>query len=202
MAIDSYSRMVAWLKIVLPLAALALLSTLFLLSRAIDPTSSIPFADTEVQERMRDQQVTEPFYSGTTADGDQIAFMARRLTTLPNQPGSNRAEDISARINLVSGVEITMQSAVASIDISADLTRLSGEVILTTSNGYQVRSQELIARMSRLNVQSPGQISALSPMGDLTAGQMQLTASAPGAPAHLIFTNGVKLLYQPKEVKD
>ena len=36
MQLDRYSQLVGWLKVLLPLLALAILSTLFLLSRAID----------------------------------------------------------------------------------------------------------------------------------------------------------------------
>ena len=46
---DRYSRMVAIFKVLLPLAALAILSTLFLLSRTIDPTTTIPFADQDFE---------------------------------------------------------------------------------------------------------------------------------------------------------
>ncbi|MEO0504251.1 MAG: hypothetical protein AAFZ14_13070, partial [Pseudomonadota bacterium] len=69
---DRYSRFVAWLKVLLPLAALALLSTLFLLSRNTDPIAAVPFADDELLDRVRDEQITGPFFSGTTTDGDRV----------------------------------------------------------------------------------------------------------------------------------
>lgn len=202
MAMDSYSRVVSWLKILLPLAALALLSTLFLLSRVIDPTSSIPFANTEIQERLRNQQITGPFFSGSSADGDEISFSAERLTTLPDEPGRNQAEKITARLESRSGAKISLQSEIAEVDMPADQTRFTGNVIVTTSQGYEVHTEELLARMSRLDVRSPGRISATGPIGDLDAGQMELIKTAPEAAPQLVFTNGVKLLYQPKQAKD
>ena len=42
----TYSRMIAWLKILLPLAALVLLSTLFLFARPRNPIATLPFATT------------------------------------------------------------------------------------------------------------------------------------------------------------
>jgi lipopolysaccharide export system protein LptC len=202
MAIDSYSRMVSWLKILLPLAALALLSTLFLLSRAIDPATSIPFADNDIQERIQDQRVTGPFFSGTTSDGDQISFLAELLITVPDKPGSNRAEDVEVRIDLVSGTQVTLQSELAAVDMADDLARLAGDVLVTTSDGFEITTNELIARMSRLDLHSTGEISGQSPFGTLTAGQMRLETPAPNAGSHLIFTNGVKLLYLPKKLKE
>ena len=202
MATDSYSRMVAWLKILLPLAALGLLSTLFLLSRVIDPTASIPFADTEVRDRVRDQQITGPFFSAITADGDQIAFLAERLTTVPNQIGTNRAEDIRIRIDMTKGTQFTLASQTAQVDISSDKADLQGDVVMTTSTGYLITTQALNARMSRLEVRSPGRVEATSPFGTLQAGQMLLTQTLPDTGPQLLFTNGVKLLYQPKTVKE
>ncbi len=47
---NTYSRVVAWLKILLPLLALAILSTLFLVARTIDPAQNIPYADVDIDE--------------------------------------------------------------------------------------------------------------------------------------------------------
>ena len=49
-----HSRLVAILKVALPLIALALLSTLFLFSRKIDPEDAIPYATVDVEDRLRD----------------------------------------------------------------------------------------------------------------------------------------------------
>ena len=51
---DFHSRLVGWLKVVLPLAALAILSTLFLLADLIDPTAAIPYAEVDVEDLARD----------------------------------------------------------------------------------------------------------------------------------------------------
>ena len=54
---DRHTRIVGWLKIGLPLAALAILSTLFLLSRRIEPADDLPFAQVELEDRARRQQI-------------------------------------------------------------------------------------------------------------------------------------------------
>ena len=62
-----HSRVVGWLKILLPLAALALLSTLFLFSRGSDPTANLPFSETELNEIARQPLsavVRQPFQHG------------------------------------------------------------------------------------------------------------------------------------------
>lgn len=202
MASDRYSRLVSWLKVLFPLAALGLLSTLFLLSRVIDPEAVIPFADKEIQDRLRDQQVTGPFFSGTTADGDQISFSAETLTTPQGQTSANRAEDVRAVINLTSGTEVVFVAAQASFDLAQDRADLTGDVLITTSTGFRVVTDALTSTLSALNIHSPGQVEGTGPPGVITAGEMRLSLPDNGDPAQLLFTNGVKLIYNPKQVEE
>ncbi len=202
MASDRYSRLVSWLKVLFPLAALGLLSTLFLLSRAIDPEAVIPFADKEIQDRLRDQQVTGPFFSGTTADGDQISFAADVLTTPQGQTGANEAEKVRVVINLTGGAEVVFIAAMASFDLASDRADLTGDVLITTSTGYRIVTDALTSSLSVLNIHSPGQVEGTGPPGVLTAGEMRLSLPKDGDHAQLIFTNGVKLIYNPKQVEE
>ena len=198
---DRYSRMVAWLKVLLPLMALALLSTLFLLSRNIDPMASIPFAESEIQDRLRDQQITGPFFSGSTEAGDQISFTADKMGT-NDVNGDTVAEGVSAQIDLASGARISFSADIGAINLAQDRSVLSGAVQITTSTGYTVHTNELIAAMSALNIHSPGEVKGDGPIGTLTAGSMRLHAKETDGPAQLVFTNGVKLIYDPQTKRD
>ncbi len=195
--VDRHSRAVAWLKVVFPLTALALLSTLFLVSRTVDPESVIPFADKEIQDRLRDQQITGPFFSGATADGEQISFSAEKLTTPQGQTGGSSAEDIDVKLNLLDGTELTLRSDSALFDVAEDIAELTGDVVITTSAGYRIVSDLLTSEMSKVNLRSPGQVFATGPAGTLEAGSMELTGGKGADANQLFFTNGVKLVYTP-----
>ena len=96
---DSHSRAVAYLKVLLPLAALVLLSTLFMISRGVNTDAVIPFAQKEIEDRMKGQQVTAPFFSGTTMRGDEI--MVTAALARPGRTGSAPvASDLSAEFKL------------------------------------------------------------------------------------------------------
>ena len=198
---DRYSRMVAWLKVLLPLMALGLLSTLFLLSRSIDPMAAIPFADSEIQDRLRDQQITGPFFSGSTVRGDQISFSAGKMGTA-GSGGTTTADNISAQIDLSSGSRIVFFADNGDINIAKDRSTLSGNVLITTSSGYKINSGKLIAAMSALNIESPEKVTATGPIGTLTAGAMHINAPENGGNAQLVFTNGVKLIYDPEIIEE
>lgn len=201
MRADRYSRTVAWLKVAFPLAALALLSTLFLLSRVVDPTEAIPFADTEVRERLLNQQISGPYYSGTSANGDQIAFVAETVTTPNSLSGVSRADDVFLKILVANGSTINVTSRSAMVNVADDVADLTGNVVITTSTGYVVTSELLSARITNLDLRSPDTVFATTPAGDLVAGSMHLTTQGDDT-TQLIFTNGVKLIYLPKQVKD
>jgi len=79
---NAYSRFVQWAKILFPLIALGLLSTMFLFSRNVDPSNAIPFADIDVEQIARDQQLSSPRFSGTTSGGASIIVDAE--TAMPD----------------------------------------------------------------------------------------------------------------------
>jgi lipopolysaccharide export system protein LptC len=200
MAADRYSRTVSFLKVALPLAALGLLSTLFLLGRTVETTQVVPFAEPEIRDRLLNQQVTEPHYAGVSADGDEITFVAATVTTPGALDGAKNAENVEATFNMANGTQIDVTSDVGFFDLSRDYASLTGAVVIETSRGYIVRSEQLYGKMSQLDLHSPDRVEGTMPGGDLTAGSMALTVENPGDPAHLLFRGGVKLVYDPKSV--
>jgi lipopolysaccharide export system protein LptC len=74
---NRYSRLVGGLKVVLPIAALALLSTLFLLSDPPDPDRALPYAEVDVAQLARELRLTQPRFAGVLPDGREITLVAR-----------------------------------------------------------------------------------------------------------------------------
>lgn len=195
---DSYSRMVAFFKVLLPLAALAILATLFLLSRGVEFNAAIPFAESEIAGRLRDQQVTGPFFSGTTSNGDEIMVNA----TLARPGGTDRpaeATDVSAQLKTAAGGGMTLESDLVQVLAREDLARFSGDVRIVTSTGIDVRTDQLDTALTGLSGKAPGTLSGTSPFGDLTSGSMEFSAKNEGGPLHVLFKSGVKLVYRPAE---
>ncbi len=195
---DSYSRRVAFLKVMLPLAALGILSTLFLLSRGDDLTASIPFSDAELAERVRDQQITAPRFVGTTARGDEVTISAAKA--VPGGKGEpGVAQDLRGEIRLVSGGVITLQAEQGSVNVPNNFAEFQGQVTITTDTGYELVTETLRTAVRTIDARAPGAVNGTGPIGDLTAGAMHLNASDNDASrTHLVFTEGVKLIYHPQ----
>jgi hypothetical protein len=84
---DGRTRTVFWLKVLLPLVALGLLSTLFLLARTADPDLALRYADVDVAELSKEEQVAGPAYSGVTRDGASLTASWRpRSAPTPRTP--------------------------------------------------------------------------------------------------------------------
>lgn len=196
---DRYSRMVSLLKVAFPLGALALLSTLFLLARAMETDTTIPFADFEIQERLRDQQITGPFFSGTTQGGDQMSFSAQKLITPQESVGTNRAEDVLAKMETAQGATFQLQADMVELDIAGNSAALTGDVSMATSTGYRINTSQLTSLISTLDVTAPQKIQATGPLGVFSAGNMRIFTPIDGENAQMVFSGGVKLVYSPNQ---
>ena len=201
---NPYSRFVAWAKIVLPLAALALLSTVFLLARHIDPTQAIPFAEIDVEELAREQRISAPNYAGVTEDGAAISVTASTARPDPDSPERVDATDLEAELITATGARYQLSSQRGEIDSGADMAYLQGGVVVTTSSGYRITSDAMSTSLSRTLLESEGPVQADGPAGRLDAGSMSLAplpdAEGDDSANHLlVFNKGVKLVYTPSD---
>jgi lipopolysaccharide export system protein LptC len=196
--VDSHSRLVQLFKVLLPLAALGLLSTLFLLSDSVDPESTIPFAEGDVIERIRDQQITEPFFSGVTDKGEEIQFTADSVS-----PGGTyspaEARNLRALLTLNNGGHINLTSNTGHLSMETEMATFTGNVVITTADGLEVTTDLLSTSIREVAGSAPGEVEGHGPIGEFTAGSMELGPKKVGGPIHVLFTNGVKLLYDPKK---
>lgn len=195
---DRHSRIVGWLKIALPLTALAILSTLFLLSRRIEPPEDLPFAEVEMEDRARRQQITRPSLSGATDKGDLVEVSAAEVQPGAEDPDRVSATGVSARMEFVDGGTLDVRADQAVFDRGAGRAELSGDVRVATSTGQEIRTGQLDISLDTLDVVAPGEVRSTGPEGDLVAGGMHVTGGPDGGDVQLVFTGGVKLVYEPQ----
>ena len=193
-----HSTAVAWLKVLLPLAALGILSTLFLVSRTVNPEDAIPFATVDVEDRIREPRVTAPAWAGMTEDGSALTIAAAEARPADAAGADANATALRAVLDMPGGGRAELQAAAGRLDLATDRLVVEGGVVVTTSTGYTFRTAALDAALDRTGLTAPGAIEGDGPGGHLTAGSMELTASA-DARYVMVFKNGVRLLYQPAD---
>ncbi|SEK79582.1 LPS export ABC transporter periplasmic protein LptC [Roseovarius nanhaiticus] len=197
-----HTRLVNWAKIILPLVALGLLSTVFLISRKADISDTIPFAEVDLAQRAHDQGVTNPSFAGVASGGEQILFRAASVRPDPEDRELVLAETAKASLRLNGGgvVDITGQRGQASQ--IRKTARLEGDVQVITTTGYDIRTDAIDTRFDTLFAETPGPITGTGPAGALDAGRMILTSDPETGAANLQFTDGVKLVYNPPKSKE
>jgi lipopolysaccharide export system protein LptC len=195
---DTHSRVVAWAKIVLPLSALALLSTLFLASGKVDPTDVIPYSDIEIAELAREPRLTAPEFAGVTEDGASLSVTARSARPDPDGGAGASAEGIVAQVQAPDGFHAEITAGSGRFDPAGGRLMLSGAVEMTLSTGYHLLTETLNIATDRTRLTAPGTVHATAPFGQIEAGAMELFADAVATPHLLVFNNGVKLIYLPQ----
>lgn len=196
MSYDPYSRFVLILRILLPLVALGILSTLFLFSSRIEPGGSVPFADADVAERVRTQRVTEPLYFSVTDDGDNLEFTADHMVTA--KEGVSEGTNVAAQLDFATGGRLNVVAKTGRLDLDADLLTLEGDIEMASTGGYDLYSDFMTSRVSQLEVISPGEVRGFGPAGTLVAQRMEIRSTPDGQNTLALFTGGVKLVYEPK----
>lgn len=193
---SSYSTLIAGLKILLPLTALGLLSTMFLLSRTIESENAVPFLE-DASQIPKGDSVSAPYYTGSTPEGHAVAITADSARPMPEDPGGMIATRLDAVFDLVDGSRIHIVADTAEVNEPEDHLDLAGEVVIDSSQGYEVHTQRLVAALRSITAESPGTVSAIGPIGTLDAGRFRIRENDETGNVQLFFTNGVKLIYEP-----
>jgi lipopolysaccharide export system protein LptC len=190
---NRYSRFVAALKILLPLAALALLSTLFLLASDGGEGRGLP-----VGEILADGEMAGFRYTARTEGGDLTVTGDRAAPRAANY-ARVEVSDIVAVLDGEGGVATRLTARTGLLDRREERATFTGEVRVETSDGWRIDSAALATAFDGTWVESPGAVAVTGPGLDLSAGSMRLDESAAGTPAgHALFNGGVRLVYTPQ----
>ncbi|MDJ0639260.1 MAG: hypothetical protein QNJ20_10520 [Paracoccaceae bacterium] len=195
---DRYSRLILWLKVSLPLAALAILSTLFFVAETLDPESAIPYAEVDVARILRDQGVTGPTFGGITADGVAVALSATSIRPDAARANNWFGQTLTAKLELPSGAEITIDSPEGLVDAGNRQATLQGGARLESSTGYTVNTPSIVASFEDATVVAGEGVEAVGPPGTITAREVMLKRLDTEPPSHhLVFQGDVRLVVRP-----
>lgn len=171
---DGYSRAVSWLKVVLPIVGLGILSTLFLVAR-----------ETRVEQRQFPPEATapdggfetvrEPAYSGVTGDGAAVSILAENAWPAADESGEFEGTGILARFEMANGDETDIRAEAGTLMPGTDMLSLRGDVRVATASGWTVQSETLTASLDWTRFTSPVRVHTEGPLGTLDADRMVIT---------------------------
>lgn len=191
-----HSQLVGWAKIILPLCALALLSTLFLFARGSGAPSEVTM--TRVEAIAREQRLSAPEFSGVTDEGAIIVVAAKSARPGDSGPDTVTIEEIRMRMDNPDGSNVEVNAIMGEIDGRSQVAYFEGLARIETSGGFAMETNGLTANLETGVIMSDGLIEIRAPFGILTAGNVMFQASADDTGQQMLFTNGVRLLYSPQ----
>lgn len=190
-----HSQLVGWSKIILPLCALGLLSTLFLFARSNNDTSDIPFAD--IAALAQDQRINAPRFSGVADDGSVIALSAQSAKLDPEETSRLNVSMLKLVVDAADGSVLRVTAIEGEVDSGAKVAQLKGLARLETSNGYSMETNGLSANFETGVVTSAGALEVHAPFGEITAGRVTFQSADDNSGHQMLFTDGVRLVYTP-----
>lgn len=193
---NRYSRIVGWLKVLLPLAALSLLSTVFLFARNSGTDTTLPYA--EIADIAQDPRISDPSFAGIADDGSVVGINARTIRPDPDRENMFMIADLEMNIDATDGTRIVVTAGDGVFDGAAQVITLDNLARVTTTSGYSMETNGLVADLGSGTVESVGALEVRTPFGELTAGGMRIAAGPDGTGTQMVFNQGVRLLYRPQ----
>ena len=196
---DGYSRFISIMKFTLPVIAIGLVASIFLFTKSESPQSDLVIPDKEFKELAVGQKITGPNFSGVTRDGDAYSLSAEYALPDAPKPMFIDLANASGSFNFETGLKVNASAQKAEIDITRNAARLTGNVHIESSDGFDGNTQELLLSFANGTVESPGPVEGKMPIGTLSAGSMITSKINQSDSNLLMFQNGVKLIYLPKQ---
>lgn len=197
----AYSRLVGYLKIALPLLAIALLSTVFLVQQEDEITGGIVFTQSD-RDTVRDGlTMHNPKFSGVNLKGDRFYVEAERATPDGAEPKEVALKGVDGRTDYVSGLSIFLSAARGTAYIPEQKVRLEGGLTIRTSDGYEGVTDAGVAGLKTGSFVSDGPVTLTGPTGTIEAGSLRIeTLKEPKDNSEnqvFWFEKDVKLVFQP-----
>lgn len=168
-----YSRNVQWMKIALPIAAVALIAMIFMTGRdRLEGTSAQQLINAAALSA--GLKLENPRFADITSDGDPYVVTA--LSALPDGARPNRIEleKPDAELRLPDGLVLTIESNEGELFRKKERLNLEGDVILRTSDGYRADAQRLKINMKKRTAVVPGHVFATGPRGSIEADRLKI----------------------------
>ncbi len=193
---DGYSALVAWLKTLLPIVALGLLSTIFLFSGKVDVTQSLPYAEHNIAEIIREQRITQPYFTGIASNGTEIALSAAYASPQVENAHILEITDLSVVLRSTSDRMVQVTAGQGALDSTRQTAQISTDVHIAALPDFWVTTEALDMNFNQGFISAKGGFQGVTALGAITAGEMHLQMTADDQ--QIVFLNDVRLVYSPK----
>ncbi|MEM7236774.1 MAG: LPS export ABC transporter periplasmic protein LptC [Pseudomonadota bacterium] len=200
MAVEGYSRWIKRLKILLPLASLLLIATIFLIGRWSDESL---FSSEELAALGAGMQLENPRFTGTSEDGNPFVVTALRANPDGPAPEVITLDQPRGEMDMLDGRILNGRSDKGVMLRSKDELTLTGNVVITTSDGYRADMEKLIIDIDTKSAAAPVPVTGFGPSGSIASGSFRAERpiNRQGQQSKdlvLWFENGVRVIFIPE----
>ena len=193
---DSYSAFVVWVKTLLPIAALGMLSTIFLFSGKVDVTQSLPYAKFNIAEIIREQRITKPYFSGVSNNGTEIILSAAYASSDIKNVDILTITQLSVILTSQNAKTIRITAGRGTLNSALQEIVISEDVHLTAALGFWLKTNNLTVDLKQGVVTAHNVFQGLTGLGTIDAEKVVVQMIAEDQ--QIIFTNSVHLIHYPK----
>ncbi len=190
---ENYSRFVGWMKIILPVAALFIVSTVIVYSTLPNANSNISLNIEEIKEVGDDLEMTQPKLTFT--DKKDRDYLVVADTAVQNQDNQDvwDLKDIDADLTPENGGWIKLTSTSGILHSQKEELDLMGVVDVTSHDGYEFHAVTAKVDFGEGTVKSEDPVKGSGPGGAISADSFSMVEGG-----NLItFTGDVQLRVMP-----
>jgi lipopolysaccharide export system protein LptC len=164
-----YSRFVEIVKLVLPLAAVALVLLVFGYSVFTRSPESLTLTLADLAALGGDRVVTNPTLTFTDEDSRAFVVKAKRAKQLEGQADLWRLEDIRGRMNKPVGPGYNLTSTHGVLNTKSEVMDLAGAIAVKSDDGYEFYATSAQVDMQAGEVTSTSAVHGSGPTGSIEA---------------------------------
>jgi len=191
---NSYSRMVAWLKILLPLIALGVLGTVFLFNSKDSFAPGCTFSRADIQSLESGSFIKNPQVNGITKKGEPFHLLADEIRPMDSSNSLFVITNLDVEFQFTQGAWAKVSASSALMDVSAQTVWFESGGRLETSDGNVATVDTLHLLMASGELQGSG-IVAEGPLGRVSAENFRIESND-GENRVLWFENNVRMRYE------
>ncbi len=189
----TYSRFVAWSKILLPLLALVVLGTVFLFTSKNKIESGLSFSQADVASLESGSFIRNPQIDGQTTSGAPFFLTADEIKRQDNNEDLLNVTALTGIFHFSAADTVKISAQIAMVDVQAQTIMFSEGGEIETSDGNIAKVETLFVNLATGKISGTG-IEADGPLGHISADDFRLEARD-GENHVLWFENNVRMIY-------
>jgi lipopolysaccharide export system protein LptC len=169
---SSHDRLIRTLRILLPLAILALAILLAVAPMTIGRDISFVLSKDRVEVSKERLRVTEATYRGEDSRGRPFILRAGSAVQVSSRDPVVRLNALSARIAMAEG-PATIAARKGRYDMDNERVAIDGPVVFQAQDGYRIQTRDVGIDLSSRQMASGGPVDGRMPLGTFSANRMR-----------------------------